>query len=199
MILCIARKDRAVVLLNVILGLAEFKVLMILCPVHFSGFCLQWATLTNEATATLGQRAAALLLAIKAVGLPNLVFLSHDANPLCAQPYQLYRDTSIRLGSKYILLSCFSHVQLFVTPWTSPPSSSVQGILQEGLLDWVAMPFSRGSSQPKDQTQVSCLLCWQACSLPLVAPGKVTQRKYVEAPAACCTRTKSNEVLALTR
>ena len=84
MILCIARKDRAVVLLNVILGLAECKVLMILCPVHFSGLCLQRATLTNEATATLGQRAAALLLAIKAVGLPNLVFLSHDANPLCA-------------------------------------------------------------------------------------------------------------------
>ena len=30
------------------------------------------------------------------------------------------------------------------------------GILQARILEWVAMPFSRGSSQPRDQTQVSC-------------------------------------------
>ena len=32
---------------------------------------------------------------------------------------------------------------------------SVYGILQVRILDWVAVPFSRGSSQPSDQTQVS--------------------------------------------
>ena len=32
------------------------------------------------------------------------------------------------------------------------PGSSVHGILQARILEWVAMPFSRGSSQPKDQT-----------------------------------------------
>ena len=37
----------------------------------------------------------------------------------------------------------------------SLPGSSVHGILQARVLDWVAMPFSRGSSQPKDRTQVS--------------------------------------------
>ena len=37
----------------------------------------------------------------------------------------------------------------------SPPASSVRGILQARILEWVAMPFSRGSSQPRDQTQVS--------------------------------------------
>ena len=31
------------------------------------------------------------------------------------------------------------------------------GILQERILDWVAIPFSRGSSQPKDQSRISCL------------------------------------------
>ena len=31
--------------------------------------------------------------------------------------------------------------------------SSVLGILQAGILEWVAMPSSRGSSQPRDQTQ----------------------------------------------
>ena len=39
----------------------------------------------------------------------------------------------------------------------SPPASSTQGILQERILEWVAMPSSRGSSQPRDQTQVSCI------------------------------------------
>ena len=37
----------------------------------------------------------------------------------------------------------------------SPPGSSVHGILQARILEWVAMPFSRGSSQPRDRTQVS--------------------------------------------
>ena len=41
-------------------------------------------------------------------------------------------------------LSC---VQLFVTPWT----------VQARILEWVAFPFSRGSSQPRDRTQVSCI------------------------------------------
>ena len=31
------------------------------------------------------------------------------------------------------------------------------GILQARMLEWVAFPFSRGSSQPRDQTQVSCI------------------------------------------
>ena len=35
----------------------------------------------------------------------------------------------------------------------SPPGSSVLGILQAGIPEWVAMPSSRGSSQPRDQTQ----------------------------------------------
>ena len=38
----------------------------------------------------------------------------------------------------------------------SPPCSSVHGILQARILEWVAIPFSRGSSQPRGQTQVSC-------------------------------------------
>ena len=35
----------------------------------------------------------------------------------------------------------------------SPPGSSVHGILQGRILEWVAIPFSRGSSQPTDHTQ----------------------------------------------
>ena len=39
----------------------------------------------------------------------------------------------------------------------SPPGSSVHGILQERGLEWVAIPFARGSSWPRDQTRVSCI------------------------------------------
>ena len=38
----------------------------------------------------------------------------------------------------------------------SPPVSSVHGILQARILEWVAISFSRGSSLTRDQTQVSC-------------------------------------------
>ena len=34
----------------------------------------------------------------------------------------------------------------------SPPGSSIHGILQARILEWVAISFSRGSSQPRDQT-----------------------------------------------
>ena len=40
----------------------------------------------------------------------------------------------------------------------SPPDSSVHGILQARILEWAAIPSSRRSSRPRDQTQVSCIL-----------------------------------------
>ena len=39
----------------------------------------------------------------------------------------------------------------------NPPGSSVHGILQEWILEWVVIPLSRGSSQTMDQSQVSCI------------------------------------------
>ena len=39
----------------------------------------------------------------------------------------------------------------------SSPGSSVHGILQARILEWVAMHFSRRSSQPRDQTYLSCI------------------------------------------
>ena len=38
-----------------------------------------------------------------------------------------------------------------------PLDYTVHGIPQARILEWVAFPFSRGSSQPRDQTQVSCI------------------------------------------
>ena len=41
----------------------------------------------------------------------------------------------------------------------SLPGSSIHGIFQARILEWVAMPSSRRSSQPKDQTQISYVSC----------------------------------------
>ena len=51
------------------------------------------------------------------------------------------------------MLSRFSHVWLFATH--GPPGSSVHGILQARILEWVAMPSSRGSSWPRDWAGIS--------------------------------------------
>ena len=44
-------------------------------------------------------------------------------------------------------------------PWTVAHQAplSVSGILQAREMEWAAISFSRGSSQPRDQTQVSCI------------------------------------------
>ena len=52
------------------------------------------------------------------------------------------------------LLSCF---WLWDPMDCSPPDSSVCGILQARTLEWVAIPFSRGSSQPRDWTRIFSL------------------------------------------
>ena len=51
----------------------------------------------------------------------------------------------------------------------SPPGSSVQGILQARIMEWVAIPSSRGSSPPRDPICISCVSCigrWIFLPLP---------------------------------
>ena len=50
-----------------------------------------------------------------------------------------------------------SHFQLFWRYGLSLPGSSVYGISQARILEWVAIPFSRRSSRPRNQTWVSCI------------------------------------------
>ena len=42
----------------------------------------------------------------------------------------------------------------------SPSGSSVHGIVQARILEWVTIPFSRGSSRPRDGTRVFCIAGW---------------------------------------
>ena len=56
------------------------------------------------------------------------------------------------------VLGRFSRVQLFATLWTvTRLGSSVPGILQARILEWVAISSSKGSSWPRDQTHISYL------------------------------------------
>ena len=73
------------------------------------------------------------------------IFLTQGSNPGLPN----YRQT----------LYCLSHQgspQSCLTLW-DPLDYLVRGILQARILEWVAFPFSRGSSQPRDRTQVFCI------------------------------------------
>ena len=62
--------------------------------------------------------------------------------PLCHAPIVKWRP--------------LSHVWLFETPWTI----QAMEFSRPELLEWVSFPFSRGSSQPRNQTGVSCIAGW---------------------------------------
>ena len=51
----------------------------------------------------------------------------------------------------------FSRVRLFVTPWIVACQAPLS--MEFSRQEWVAVPFSRGSSQPRDGTHVSCIAC----------------------------------------
>ena len=55
----------------------------------------------------------------------------------------------------FVLLSCLTRCNRMEY---SSPGSSFHGILQARILEWVAIPFSRVSSWPRDWTQVSCIV-----------------------------------------
>ena len=74
--------------------------------------------------------------------------------------------------------SHFSCVRLWATLWDcSLPGSSVHGILQARILEWVTVPSSRGSSWPRDRTSVCYISC--KCLLHLLQVS-------VTSPASVC-------------
>ena len=60
----------------------------------------------------------------------------------------------------------------------SPPGSSVHGILQARTLEWVAIPFSRGSPQPRDWIHVLPVSC--------IAGGFFTHWSHLGSPRTPC-------------
>ena len=73
-----------------------------------------------------------------------------------------FNDRLINILYIYIVYVMYLVAQSCLTLYDlmdcSSPSFSVPGILQARTLEWVAIPFSWGSSQLRDQTQVSCIV-----------------------------------------
>ena len=80
-----------------------------------------------------------------------------------------------------------SHVWLLCNPMDcSPPDSSIRGIFSARMLEWVAISYSRGSSQPGDQSLISCISCRRfLCYLCyLGSPMLNTFPDHIESPKA---------------
>jgi len=88
--------------------------------------------------------------------------VSWQTPALCALPHVTY-VTIARM------LSC---VQLCNPMDCSLPGSSVQGIFQARILEWVTISFSRGSSQSRDRNWVSCSSCIAGRFFTAEPPGK---------------------------
>ena len=65
-----------------------------------------------------------------------------------------------------LIVSCMGAYSVSQSCWTlcnpmdgSLPGSSLHGILQARMMEWVAISSSRGSSQPRDGTWISCFFC----------------------------------------
>ena len=88
-------------------------------------------------------------------------FLSHSfcyfsLDPLSKQVFPILYVAKIDLVNKLITLFDTQSCLTLCDPMGySQPGSSVHGILQAGILEWVAFPISRGFSQPRDQNHVS--------------------------------------------
>ena len=74
--------------------------------------------------------------------------------------YTIRASLVAQMVRKWSEVKSLSHVRHFATPWTtcSLPGSSVHGIFQAIVLEWIAISFPRGSSQPRDWTRVSCFV-----------------------------------------
>ena len=87
---------------------------------------------------------------------------------------EFLETTTLLIGSALRCASSRSRAQLFETPWTVARQAPLSmGILQARILEWVAIPSSKGSSQHRDGTRTSYIyLHWQMGSLPLAPSGK---------------------------
>ena len=90
------------------------------------------------------------------------------------QPWEIWSCSLSPKDPFVVVIQSLSHVQLFCDSMDcSLPGSSVHGILQARILKKVAISFSRGSSQPRDWTLISCtagefFYCWTTREAPRI-------------------------------
>ena len=89
----------------------------------------------------------------------------------------------------WLLKSLQSCTILFDPLDCSLPFFSVHGVLTARLLEWVAMPFCRGSSWPRDRTHVSCVSCTADGSFTSEPPGRPQGSTHCRATEPTCAAT----------
>ena len=66
----------------------------------------------------------------------------------------------------------------------SPPASSVHGIFQARILEWFAIPFSRGFSWPRNRTRITCIVGRFFTVEPLGSPSTQERAELLQAEKA---------------
>ena len=106
-----------------------------------------------------------LLLLIKKWIFGNLQFKSsyHDERnkfqtTICQRWNKKNHWGQMELEDEVVLSIVKVKVAQLCLTLCNPMGCTVHGILQARILEWVAFPFSRGSSQPRGRTQVSCII-----------------------------------------
>ena len=85
------------------------------------------------------------------VSTPKLLKLINELNKIAGYTINVQKSVSFLVGRWWFSRkSCLT--------FCDPMDYTVHGILQARILEWVAFPFSRGSSQHRDQAHVSCIV-----------------------------------------
>ena len=91
-------------------------------------------------------------------GSPSPLSLPPHPNSVLNLVWTIFLLLSLNCECIYMPTQLLRHAQLFGIPWTvARQVPLVQGILWARILEWVATFSSRGSSQPRDWTRVSCI------------------------------------------
>ena len=94
---------------------------------------------------------------VKISVLPNLTYRFNTI------PLKISANYFVDINKLILIFVCPKSLQSCLTlgdpKARSPPGSSVRGILKARILEWVVMPFSRGSSPSRDRTHVSDVSC----------------------------------------
>ena len=93
---------------------------------------------------------------------PSIISLNRPK--MESRPYEFLLQHNSNFSDFILLFMCMLHTQslqscpnLCNPQDCSPPGSSVHGTSQARIMEWVAISFSRGSSRPRDPTNVSCV------------------------------------------
>ena len=88
---------------------------------------------------------------------------THTSNPImrASWPNYIHKAPSLKISSHAMcMLSCFSRIRPFATHWTAV-GSSVHGILQARILEWVASALLQGTFPTQGLNPCLCLLHWK--------------------------------------